>query len=396
MRRLVWGKALSLVLCGILAVTAPALGGVVTFAAGSDQISSVGVLDIAQDLHGTVYFGTDNGLSYYDGNWHIVHQTYGNASLGLLSDHVLSLAFDRDGTLWLGYPDGLQRLEGVTFVTVRDQQLLKSLDIHLLLNRDREMWVAAGQVGVHRYLDGTWTWFQPSGSGGLGCTYVNSMATDPASDTLFAACREGIWYTNGTGGSETFSRLVNPALLPAPVRGVHGDSFGGIYLFNASEVLHFTPPSQWWLTITSQDLVPGIEISDLAVAPDRTLWIATNNGIYAWKDGQVRQHLDTSSGIVNNGVKKLFLDSSDRLWFVTPENVGYYQIEESPAAGSAVIPITTFELPTTTPGPTVTPGVLLTPGISIEGTPRQTPGGSDPLSGFFEAIGNFFRKLLSR
>jgi len=385
-------RTICIILCGILCFSAPAMAEMVIFAAGPDQISSVGVLAIAQDLHGTLYFGTDNGLSTYNGVWHITHWTYGeDTSKGLLSDHVLALEFDHDGNLWIGYPNGLQRLEGGSFVTITDQQMLKSLDVHDLVSRDREMWVATGNAGIHQYLDGVWRWFQPSGPGGLGCTYVTSMATDPASDTLYVACKEGIWFTNGTGEKVAFSPLVNAGLIPEPVRGIHGDPFGGIYIYNASAILHFTPPDQLVMVAASRDLLPTIEINDLGVDSDQTLWIATNNGIYAWKDGQVREHLDATAGIRNNGVKKIYIDSSNRLWFVTPQNVGFIRIEENPEGNTPVIPITTFEIPTMTPAPLPTPEPQITPSISIQAYPERPASPPDPLTGFLDALRSLFK-----
>ncbi|MDD1661309.1 MAG: hypothetical protein LUQ49_02465 [Methanomicrobiales archaeon] len=388
-RNIEW--VLCIIALGMFAVTAPAMAEIEVFAAGAEQISSVGVLDITQNIRGDLYFGTNNGLSIYDGTWRIVHRTYGDQGRGLLSDHVLALEFDNKGNLWMGYPNGLQRLEGETFVSVTDQQLLKSLDIHEILRRNREMWVAAGNSGIHRYLDGTWKWFQPGGREGLGCNYVTSMATDPAGNSLYIACREGIWFMEGTGYSLAFSPLVNTALLPDPVRGIHGDPFGGIYIFNGSAILHFSEPDRWGISVTSKDLLSGIEINDLAVSQDRTLWIATNNGIYGWRDGHLSAHLDAISGIRNNAVKKIFLDGSQRLWFVTPENVGFSRIQENQEGDAPVIPITTFELPATSSTPVPVPQV--TPAISIQGTSERPASPPDPLAGFLQAIQDFFRRF---
>jgi ligand-binding sensor domain-containing protein len=380
--------ALWVILCGILALSAPASAGMTLFAAGSGQISSVGVLDITEDIHGSLYFGTDNGLSTYDGAWRITHMTYGDTGKGLISDHVLSLEFDQDGSLWIGYPNGLQRLEGDSFVTVRDQQMLKSLDIHELMRRGREMWVAAGNAGIHRYLDGSWRWFQPGGREGLGCNYVTSMATDPARNILYVACSEGIWSTGGTANVVTFSPLAKTGLIPEPVRGIRGDPFGGIYIFNSSSVVLYTPENQARVIVHPGEPIPGIDIADIAVDADGTLWVATNNGIYAWNDG-VREHVDAARGIGNNGVKKIYIDAGNRLWFVTPDNVGFFQLTRASDAGNPVIPITTFSIPTMAPAPP-TPPSQITPGISIQGSPDRTPVPPDPLTGFLDALRSFF------
>ena len=383
---------LCILLCGVLVLSAPAMAGIVLFTAGSDQISSVGVLNIAQDPQGNLYFGTDNGLSFYDGIWHITHMTYGSPGTGLLSDHILALAFDSHRNLWIGYPNGLQRLEGGSFVTIQDQQMLKSLDIHALLRRDNEMWVAAGNAGIHRYLDGTWRWFQPGGPEGLGCNYVTAMATDPSDDTLYIGCREGIWFTGGAGGSVDFSPLVIPGFEPDSLRGIRGDPFGGVYIFNASAVLHYSQGAGVSMVVAPGDLM-GIDITDLGIDPDGTLWISTNYGIYAWEGG-VKDHLDAASGIRNNGVKKIFIDSSDRLWFVTPQNVGFFNITRKADTSGSVIPITLYPRLTT---PESTPAPQNTPALSFSEIQVPTaPAESGPFADLLGSILRFLGQLLPR
>jgi ligand-binding sensor domain-containing protein len=371
---------------------------IVLFASGSDQISSLGVIDIAEDTKGDLYFATDNGLSIYDGNWHITHMTYGNPGTGLLSDHVLAVEFDSRGILWIGYPGGLQRIEGGGYVTIRDQQLLKSLDIHSLLSANGKMWVATGSSGAHRYQDGVWEWFRPQGPEGLGCSYVKSMASDSAGDTVYLACTEGIWSTKNTEEPVAFTPLFPRPIAAEPAPGIRSDPFGGIYIFNTTTILHYAPPDEWNLIVSSSDLMPGINMNDARVDADRTLWIATDNGIFAWKDGKVRTILDSSTGIRNNAVKKLYIDASDRLWFVTPENIGFFRITRTSAASNAVIPITTFSVQTTAslPSPLVTPLPEITPAVSF-GEVQETPATpSSPLADLLNAIASFFGRLFHR
>jgi len=394
-RRLALGLLLSLVLL----CSAPAMAEIVLFAPGSDQISSLGVIDMAEDDHGDLSFATDNGLSVYDGTWHITHMTYGNLGTGLLSDHLLAVEFDSPGNLWIGYPDGLQRVEGGRYVTIRDQQLLKSLDIHGLLLANGKMWVAAGTAGVHRYRDGAWEWFRPHGPEGLGCNYVKSMAGDSAGEIVYLACNEGIWFTKNTDEPVDFTPLFPREIVSEPALGIRSDPFGGLYIFNTSTILHFTPPDEWKVVASSSDLLLGIYIDDLRVDPDKTLWIATDNGIYAWKDGKVRDHLDSSKGIRNNAVKKIYIDAEDRLWFVTPENVGFYQINRKGGAGNPTIPITTYSITTPIPVPSAvsTPLPEVTPAVSfsqVQETPVATP--QSPLSGILDALLGFFGHLFSR
>ena len=394
------GWALAILLSLVILCSAPAMAEIVLFAPGSNQISSLGVIDVAEDDRGTLYFATDNGLSVFDGKWHITHMTYGNPGTGLLSDHVLAVEFDPQGNLWLGYPDGLQKLVGGAYETTRDQQLLKSLDIHSLLLANGRMWVATGTAGAHRYRDGVWEWYKPQGPEGLGCNYVKSMAGDENGATVYVACNEGIWSTKNTDDPVAFTPLFSKEIMAEPALGIRSDPFGGIYIFNTSTILHYAAPDEWHLIATTPDLLLGININDVRVDADGTLWIATDNGIYAW-DGKVREHLDSSKGIRNNAVKKLYIDAQDRLWFVTPENVGFYRITREPSAANPVIPITTFTVQTTVPVPTspVTPLPEITPDVSFRQVQEVTElpaTPSSPLAGILDAILGFFGRLFSR
>jgi len=389
--------ALCILLSLVLLASVPAMAGIVLFPAASDQISSVGVLDIAEDIHGTLYFGTDNGLSTYNGAWHIIHMTHGNATTGLLDDHVLALEFDSEGNLWMGFPDGLQRMEGGAFVPLLDQQLLKSLDIHGLLLANGKMWVATGTAGVHRYQNGVWEWFRPGGPEGLGCNYVTSMAADPSGKTVYMACSEGIWATGNTGEPVAFAPLAGMERPAEPGTNVRSDPLGGLFVFNTSDILHYTPPDDWKVIVSSEDLITGIFIRDVTVDPDGTYWIATNNGIYAWKDGKVREHLDTGAGIGNNAVKMLYIDAEDRLWFVTPENVGFYRIIRQSLEGNPPIPVTTFPLQTPVPSSGTVTVPRVTPAVSFSESPESPASASrGPLGDILNAIAGFFGRLLPR
>jgi ligand-binding sensor domain-containing protein len=64
------------------------------------------VYSIAQDDNGVFWFGTDKGVSRYDGkNW----RTIGSKD-GLLDDHVYALALTPDANVWAGTKRGVVRI----------------------------------------------------------------------------------------------------------------------------------------------------------------------------------------------------------------------------------------------------------------------------------------------
>lgn len=334
-------------------------------------IASAGVTDAVNGRYGDVIFATDGGISVYtaNGTWYSVNArhpgktTYGE--IAPLDTLVTAVAFDADGHLWIGYPNGLQIQNKTGYEAIQDQQFLKNRDINCIARWGDEMWVAAGRAGLHRYHEGAWTWCKPLGPENLGCYTVVSMVVDAASDTLVVGSeRDGVWVLQDRAGEVRFEPVVYKGAPIGSVSEVRVDPFGGVYLFNRTMVLRYAPDSGVTPVLGVENLSAfPVTINDLAATPDGMLLIASDNGIYGWNSSGVALHIRSGDGLRSNVVKKLFIDTDGRCWFVVPGNVGYIP----PMTGSAVldlraVPVETPEAPeiptanvstaTLTPGPT--------------------------------------------
>jgi signal transduction histidine kinase/ligand-binding sensor domain-containing protein len=78
-----------------------------------DGLSSNNVIAIQQDLKGFMWFGTENGLTRFDG----AHATVYKVQNGLPNNLVTSLACDSKGRLWAGTKEGLCVLSDGRFVS---------------------------------------------------------------------------------------------------------------------------------------------------------------------------------------------------------------------------------------------------------------------------------------
>jgi len=72
----------------------------------ADGLAGNIVYSIAQDINGTLWFGTNNGLSRFDGKTWITY----NQSIGLLENNVYSIAALPSGEIWVGSKRGVTRL----------------------------------------------------------------------------------------------------------------------------------------------------------------------------------------------------------------------------------------------------------------------------------------------
>ena len=349
---------------------------IVLFIPSQNQIHSDQILDQINTPNGDVLIATAFGLSLFNGTWSTRHINRNNSSEGLMDDFITAVEFDHKGNLWIGYSGGIQIYNGVYYQTIRDQQLLKDTRIHDLQRWNDDMWIATGQSGVHRYRDGQWTWFQPMTRNGPGFYEVNSMALDSSSDSLVIATEnEGLWIVRNQNDPVAFEMLADKDSAAGQMQHVKRDPLGGVYFFNPEKIIHYDTVSGFKDILTTKDLTPGqITINNIAAGSDGDLYIATDNGIYIWRDGKVLLNLNRFEGIGTSSiVKTVNVDAKNRVWFATQEYVGYYldhtntnqHIQINPVTPApSLIPVTTVNLTSNVPTAPTTAAINSSAGLS--------------------------------
>lgn len=392
-------RASAAVLLMVLIMAGPATAGITLFAPSSSSIASAGVLDMAEGRNGEIYFATDSGLSVFRDGWTTLRITTPLVNGSLLSDHVLAVETDHRGYVWVGYPSGLQVLAGSEITTLRDQQFLKNLNINTLYRNGEEMWVATGSAGVQRWRNGTWHRFVPGGEEGLEAYDVRSVAADRDSGAIYLASRDnGVWVAPAGPDPLRFTRLLPH--VPEDPAGIQlrADPFGGIYLFNRTTVLHHSlQEGIQRVRYTPDFMTADTTVYDMVIARNGVSWYATGNGIYGCADGKVTVHLTALNGIGSNAVKRIFADRQGRIWFVTPDGVGYLPALLAEGTPIPVHIVETVGVVNTTPPLTTGPAEFLpppTPLISVTIIPGPEESSRNPLSGFFSGLsrwlGSFF------
>lgn len=363
---------------GFPGTTTNASGYSVTFFVPADNsIPSDQINDMINGESGSVIIGTSFGLSVFNGSWSTRHINRDNISAGLMNDYITAVEYGPGGNLWIGYSGGVQIYNGISYQSIRDQQLLKDPRITDLQRWNDDMWVATGNAGIHRYRNGSWTWFQPDAKGGSPFFTVTGMALDTSvanSSLVIATHDEGIWLLRSPDDPVRFERIDAGESATDPLRHVRSDPGGGVYLFNGSTVMHYAVGSGITHILSNSDLAYApIQINDVSGAPDGTLCLATDNGIYLWHDGGVLRRISGFDGIgPTNIIKYIFADKENRIWYASQGYVGYVQENpgnltlipvERPTTAASPVPVTTSPretttLPVVTPVPTSAPGIL--------------------------------------
>ncbi len=329
--------------------TGPSLG-VHLFTPTRDMIHSDQINDLISGPDGETILGTSFGLSVYNGSWSTRHRNLDNISAGLMDDYITALALDSDGNLWIGYSGGIQIFDGTSYRSIRDQQLLKETRIKALQRWGDDMWVATGHAGIHRVRNGTWTWYQPMTRRGPGFFEVRSMALDANNNLLFITTEvEGLWTMKiGQNDQPVFQEIAPRASTWGLLERARRDPRGGTYLFNASMIARYWPASGIVPVLDAGDLSgTGASINDIAATPDGRLLIATDNGIWIWRDGTAEAHFGTYEGLgASPVIRTIALDARNRVWYSSPGYVGFFP---DPGAAAPVIPVDLVSPPVTTP-----------------------------------------------
>ena len=295
--------------------------GITLFIPSPNMIHSDQILDMISTPEGGVLFGTSFGLSAYNGTWSTRHINRDNISEGLMDEFITAVEYDSNGNLWTGYSGGIQIYDGQYYQTIRDQQLLKDPRIQDLQRWNDDIWIATGHSGIHRYRAGTWTWFQPMTRGGPGFYEISQMALDPADNILIMATADnGLWIVNSPDDPVGFEQIAPRDGTCRSPQQVRRDPYGGVYFFNETTITRFQKETGFITILSADDLTQKeISINDLAAATsDGTIYIATDDGIYLWRDGKVLRHISRFEGIgTSEIVRTIGIDARGRVWFST-------------------------------------------------------------------------------
>lgn len=328
---------------------------ILLFIPTESMVHSTQIMDMVNipDEPGTVLLATSFGLSQYNGTWSTRHINRQNMSEGLLSDFITAIEYDRNGSLWIGYSGGLQIYNGHYYRTIRDQQLFKDPRITAIRRWNDDMWVLTGNAGIHRYRNGEWTWYQPESKGGPGFYEGTGMVLDPATDALLIGSdHEGLWQIPSQRDPIQFECIAPRDGTYGLLNKVRRDSMGGALFFNTTSVAHYTRDSGFTIFVTSDMLTQAKpSINDVAAGPDGRIYLATDQGIFIWKNGKVLDNLDRFTGIGTFPIVEwIYVDAEDRIWFSTNDEVGVITDKAHPL-DVLTIGTPTPEVPAATPIP---------------------------------------------
>ena len=266
------------------------------------------------DRHGVLWIGTaTSGLyRYYKGQF-----TALTKQDGLASDRILSLAESDDGSLWVGTEDGLSQLSDVKFPILSTKDGLVDDDcLAVAASLQGGIWAGTAN-GVSSFRDEHFKNFGQNGLNGFGSQWVKR---------LFAA-RNGDLYC--IDASKNLSRFRGGQVVMSWTnnvwpRAVAEDS-RGILVAIVGDLMRIENDKMVPVHLADGSSVSLRWISDVLVARDDSIWVAATEGIFQIKDGVLHNWCHTN-GVYQSTFYFLSEDDNGNIW--AAQNTGIARFKD--------------------------------------------------------------------
>jgi ligand-binding sensor domain-containing protein/signal transduction histidine kinase len=259
-------------------------------AGGPNNLSSTWVISIAEDRSGYLWFGTlGGGLNRYDrrsGQFKVFRHNPADAS-SLSHDNVLGLFVDQKGTLWAGTEDGLSAFDAATqrFRVFRPQGEAWIRRYRAIAEDPAgALWLGSLGGGLQR-LDpatGKFTLYR-QGSGGLSSDQVNAVCVD-RSGTVWAGTQNGLYRLDRVTGEFT-AYYERDGLPDSSVNSILEDERGDLWLSTSNGLSRFNPPTKTFRNYYTSDGLLGNEFYNYANAyksPSGEMFFNSYAGVIAF------------------------------------------------------------------------------------------------------------------
>ena len=277
---------------------------------------------IELNLSTYLWFGTDGGVSRYDGQQFTTFTT----QEGLAHNVVMSISGTADGVIWFGHrrsgSSGVSRYDGRKFVNFTTKNGLLADQVRSIYHdSDGRVWFATRR-GVSRY----------DGKGFVNFTIANGLVSE-AVEAIYQAPDGTLWFGTNFGGVSRYEerQFVNftteDGLKSHSVGTIYGDSDGVIWLaetrIGAERVGVHRYDGNDFMNFTEKDGLVSDYVPSIYQGADGVMWFGTHGGVSRY-DGKRFVNFTVADGLLHNTVKAIHRDADGVMWFGTHGGVSRY------------------------------------------------------------------------
>jgi ligand-binding sensor domain-containing protein len=241
------------------------------------------------------------------------HYYTGNCNLP--SDNVLGgVAVDTNNNKWFGTDMGVTRYNGSTWTTFTTADGLPADIISCIaVDKNNNIWIGTDGDGVAKYNGSTWSKY--TAADGLCDNGIHYISCDINGDVWFGSWGSGVSKLTGTTWTTFTTGLPMNGVNPAAVNYITVDDLGNKWFGTDAGVAKYNGLS--WTTIdqTAMDSLVENNISCIAIDASSNKWIGTLVGITKINstDNWVKNYRMVD-GMYNSAVRDMDFDANGNLW----------------------------------------------------------------------------------
>jgi len=274
------------------------------------------------DRDAIAWFATRSGVQRFDGvNW----ITFDSSNSGLPVDRSRGIAQDLDGALWIGTDQntGVSRFDGQSWQNwdADDGLLASRIDVIEVHPATGEKWMISGTGSVWRTFDGsTFTSHPPPPAAGQrdrGSGQLPGIARD-----LAIAGDGSIWIPTAAGLvhviDDTWSVMTEKDGLPIDhMFTVDVDANGHVWTGSSIGVHHYDGAA-WTTFLPVPDLPSANSVHEIVVAANGDVWAALQSFGVARYDGETWTHFTVADdNLISDQVQAMDVNSEGQIWMGT-------------------------------------------------------------------------------
>ncbi|PCK09282.1 MAG: hypothetical protein COA42_04560 [Alteromonadaceae bacterium] len=297
------------------------------------ELTSIGgILAMAQDGEGFLWFGGRNGLLRYDGYEFKAYQHHPEQSGTLNHNFVTSLLFDSQQRLWVGSHQGLNLYDPIQdrFTSISASHPELEIDTIEALYEDAEksLWITTSSVKVYRY------WrdedrleihdLSRAESSGDRAIYAMLALRQPGADSsMWFGVSGGLIRYDPSSGGKLFFPLNDDDqnTVDNYVRSLHhlpSQTHGepGIFWVGTDQGLRLFDLAQQDFVNSELPHLKGTTVRAIVADASGKHWLTSDGGGLTVYEPSSKKYeiFDQSRGFINNKVITLLVDRSGSVW----------------------------------------------------------------------------------
>ena len=287
---------------------------------------------ITQTTDGYIWFGTQSGLTRFDGIRFVPWAPPEGEHL--MSVRIDSLLGARDGSLWIGTAGGLSHWQGHHLTNYVDAP---GVVVSIIQSRTGSVWIAMTHSSVLTNASAEAAPLCQIVGTGMQCHGKSEGIPSDVDSTLAEDSRGNFWI----GGSTSLVRwnpqshsLYSPSGLKsnAGMLGMaslapnaDGSLWVGIGSSGPGLGLQRLEQGIWKPFMTPELKGDSIDVEHLLLDRENALWVGTSqHGMYRIYRGRV-EHFGSADGLSSDNVRRFFEDREGNLWAVTTKGIDNFR-----------------------------------------------------------------------